>query len=180
MGGLVTAATAAFRKPNVDRIVLSGALLELGGASGSLRQKLGLSAARILSTMTPRVALSTGLDTRGLSRDPEVVRRYERDPFVKDRMSVRFAAGMSSMVSAIHGAADRIERPILVLHGGADPISPVSGSRRLHAGLHPEIAASSALKVYPALRHEIFQEPERHLVWQDMLGWLDGDPVGTE
>jgi alpha-beta hydrolase superfamily lysophospholipase len=180
MGGLVVAATAAFRKPSIDRIVLSGALLELGGAGGGLRQSLSLSAARILSTVTPRLALATGLDIQGLSRDPEVIRRYQQDPFTKDRMSVRFAAGMSATISAVRGAADRIDRPLLILHGGADPISPVAGSRNLHAGLRPEIAASSALVVYPELRHEIFQEPERERVWQDMLDWLDVDPLGTE
>jgi len=29
------------------------------------------------------------------------------------------------------------------------------------------------LKLYPELRHEIFQEPERVEIWQEMLDWLD-------
>jgi alpha-beta hydrolase superfamily lysophospholipase len=127
----------------------------------------------MVSAFAPRVALSTGLDPQGLSRDPEVIRRYEEDPFVKDRMSVRFAAGMSSMVSAVRGAADRIERPILILHGGQDPLSPSVGSRHLHAGLSERIAAKSALQIYPELKHEIFQEPEREQVWRDMEQWLE-------
>lgn len=176
MGGLVVAATAAFRHPEVEHIVLSGALLQLGGAGGGLRQSLGLGVARMIAPFAPRVALSTGLDLQGLSRDPEVIRRYVRDPFVKDRMSVRFAAGMSSMVSAVRGAADRIERPILILHGGADPISPPAGSRLLYAGLTEKVAEKSAIQIYPELRHEIFQEPEREQVWQDMLRWLESGP----
>lgn len=173
MGGLVVAATAAFRQPEVDQIVLSGALLQLGGEGGGLRQSISLGVARVISTFAPRVALATGLDMQGLSRDPEVIRRYSEDPLVKDRMSVRFAAGMSSMISAVRGAADRIERPILILHGGADPISPPAGSRHLHAGLTDEIAKKSELQIYPDLRHEIFQEPEREQVWLDMLRWLE-------
>ena len=180
MGGLVVAATAAFHDPEVEQIVLSGALLELDSGGGGLRRSLSLAAARILSSVTPRIALSTGLDTQGLSRDPEVIRRYEQDPYVKDRMSVRFAAGLSSMVSAVRESAARIDRPMLILHGGADPISPVGGSRDFFARLRPEIAAVSALEIYPELRHEIFQEPERRLVWQDMLDWLEKRPVGTE
>ena len=77
------------------------------------------------------------------------------------------------MVSAVREAADRIERPILILHGGADPISPPAGSRLLHARLTEKIATKSALQIYPGLRHEIFQEPEREQVWQDMLRWLE-------
>jgi alpha-beta hydrolase superfamily lysophospholipase len=173
MGGLVVAATAAFRNPEVEHIVLSGALLQLGGDGAGLRQSISLGIARIVALFAPRVALSTGLDLQGLSRDPEVIRRYEQDPFVKDRMSVRFAAGMSSMVSAVRGATDRIERPIMILHGGADPISPPAGSRYLHAGLEEKIATKSELQIYPELRHEIFQEPEREQVWGDILKWLE-------
>lgn len=173
MGALVVAATAAFRTPAVERIVVSGVLLQLGGEGGGLRQSMSLGVARMLARVAPRVAMSTGLDLQGLSRDPDVIRRYEQDPFVKDRMSVRFAAGMSSMVSLVRGAADKIERPILILHGGADPICPVAGSRLLHAGLKNEVAKASSLQIYPDLRHEIFQEPERQQVWEDMLVWLE-------
>jgi alpha-beta hydrolase superfamily lysophospholipase len=173
MGGLVVAATAAFRNPEVEQIVLSGALLQLGGDGGGLRQSISLWVARMIARFAPRVAISTGLDLQGLSRDPEVIRRYLEDPLVKDRMSVRFAAGMSSMVSAVRGAVDRIERPILILHGGDDSLSPPAGSRHLHAGLTDKIAKQSALQIYPELRHEIFQEPEREQVWQDMLRWIE-------
>ena len=55
-------------------------------------------------------------------------------------------------------------------------MSPVSGSRAFHAGLPPTIADESRLQVYPGLRHEIFNEPERRQVWQDILDWM-GDPA---
>lgn len=173
MGGLVVAAAATGRHPEVEHFVLSGALLQLGGDSGGLRQSISLGLARVIATFAPRVAVATGLDPQGLSRDPEVVRRYLQDPLVKDRMSVRFAAGMSSMVSSVRGKGNRIERPILILHGGADPISSPLGSRRLYAELTGQIAEKSALQIYPELRHEIFQEPAREQVWQDMLRWLE-------
>jgi len=173
MGGLVVAAMAALRHPEVEHIVLSGALLQLGGDGTGLRQSIGLGVARMIARFAPRIAFPTGLDLQGLSRDPEVVRRYVQDPYVKDRMSVRMAAGMSSMISVVSGAAGRIELPILILHGGADPICPSAGSRNLYAGLTEKIAEKSALQIYPELRHEIFQEPEREQVWQDVLKWIE-------
>ena len=168
MGGLVAAATVAFRSPSIDRLVLSGALLELGADSPRWRELL----ARLLAPLGPRVGLAVGLDPSGLSRDPEVGRRYQADPFVKDHMSARFAAGMVSTLRSMRDAADRIDRPALILHGEMDPICPVAGSRTFHAGLSPATASASRLLVYPELRHEIFQEPERHQVWQDMLDWM--------
>jgi len=171
MGGLVTAATAAFRQPAVDRIVLSGALLDLEG-NASADRSIRLFMARLLSLVAPRLGLSTGLDPQGLSRDPEVVRRYGEDPLVKDRMTARFAAGLFDMVARVRDAADRVERPILILHGEADPICPAEGSRRFHAGLSPEVARQSRLSVYPGLRHEIFNEPERMRIFGEVLDWV--------
>lgn len=168
MGGLVTAATAAFRGPRVDRIVLSGALLELGADTPKWKQW----AARLLAPLGGRIGLSAGLDTEGLSRDPEVGRRYNEDPFVKDRMSARFASGMMKQVGVTAAAAHQLTQPVLVLHGEDDPISPPAGSRAFFAGLAPDAAAASALKLYPGLRHEIFQEPEREAIWREMLDWL--------
>jgi len=88
-------------------------------------------------------------------------------------MSVRFAAGLNQLVARVGAAAGRVERPILILHGEADPICSPIGSRKFYAGLAPPVAESSALRVYPELRHEIFQEPEREAIWQEMLDWLD-------
>ncbi len=173
MGGLVVAATSVFHKPEVERIVLSGALLQLGADSGGLQQSLSLGVARALSAVVPRVAMSTGLDVRGLSRDPEVIRRYEQDPFVADRMSARFATGMNATVSAVRGLAASIERPILILHGEDDPICSSSGSRDFFSGLRPDISKQSAIEIYAGLKHEIFQEPERQRVWTDMQKWLE-------
>lgn len=171
MGGLVAAATAAFYHPPVDRIILSGALFRLGGAGA--RQSLSLIAAKLLSVVAPRLAITTGLDPEGISRDPEVVRRYREDPFVKDRMSVRFAAGMNDMVQRIVISAGYVERPMLILHGADDPISSPLGSQDFFAGLRPEVAAVSELRMYANLKHEIFQEPEREDVWRDVLDWLE-------
>jgi alpha-beta hydrolase superfamily lysophospholipase len=168
MGGLVAAATVAFCSPPIDRLVLSAALLEVGGDTPGWRQLL----ARLLAPLGSRVGLTVGLDPAGLSRDPEVGRRYLADPFVRDRMSARFAAGMMSTLRRLRDAVERIDRPALILHGEVDPICPVAGSRTFYAGLSPATASLSRLLVYPELRHEIFQEPERHQVWQDMLDWM--------
>ncbi len=172
MGGLVAAATAAEHAPPIDRLVLSGALLGLDETGGGLRRRSSLAMAGLMSRILPRVGFETGLDPEGISRDPEVVRRYVDDPFVKDRMSLRFAAGLAACARRVADSADRIDHPVLVLHGHADPICSPLDSQRFFADLRPEIAQSSALRIYPELRHEIFNEPEREKVFEDMLGWL--------
>ena len=170
MGGLVVAAAAAIHHPAVDRIVLSGALLQMGGGTA---QKVQLMAAKLLSLAVPKMGLAVGLDSELISRDPEVVRRYREDPYVKDRITARFAAGMNRMVARMAAAAGRVERPMLIMHGEQDRLTPPQGSVGFYAGLASPVADASLLKLYPELRHEIFNEPEREQVWQDMLAWLD-------
>jgi alpha-beta hydrolase superfamily lysophospholipase len=66
--------------------------------------------------------------------------------------------------------------PLLALHGEDDPICPAQASRALGAALR---APGSELRVYPRLRHEIFNEPEREQVMQDVVDWLarlEGQP----
>jgi alpha-beta hydrolase superfamily lysophospholipase len=87
-------------------------------------------------------------------------------------MTVRFAAGMNDMIARVAAAADRVERPVLILHGAEDALTSPQGSVDFHAGLSEPVASQSALKLYPGQRHEIFNEPEREQVWQDMLDWL--------
>jgi alpha-beta hydrolase superfamily lysophospholipase len=80
---------------------------------------------------------------------------------------------MNKMVARMASAAGRVERPILIMHGEQDQLSQPQGSVGFHAGLAAPVASASLLKLYPDLRHEIFNEPEREQVWQDMLAWLD-------
>jgi alpha-beta hydrolase superfamily lysophospholipase len=120
----------------------------------------------------PRLAMDAGIDPNGLSRDPEVVRRYLEDPLVDGRATASLAVGMiDAGRKALTGAA-RVGVPVLLLHGGEDPLCPAAGSERFHAGLSPEVLAQSAIRIYPKLRHEILNEPEREQVLEDLLRWI--------
>jgi alpha-beta hydrolase superfamily lysophospholipase len=69
----------------------------------------------------------------------------------------------------VDGGAD-VRVPVLVLHGEDDPICDPQGSRRFHAGLTDP---ASELRLYPGLRHEIFNEPQAERVYADAVEWLE-------
>jgi alpha-beta hydrolase superfamily lysophospholipase len=165
MGGLVAAAHACERSTRAAAIVLSGPALRLPDDFSPLR----LRAVRLLRRLAPRVAMKSGIDPDGLSRDPEVVRNYLEDPLVDTRMTFSHAASLLEALQRTAATASRVRAPMLLLHGADDPICPVEGSRAFHAGL---AVPGSALRIYPRLRHEIFNEPERETVYQDLLDWL--------
>jgi len=120
--------------------------------------------------------LHAGPDPQALSRDVEVVRRYLEDPLVHGRVSAALAAGMMDAQLRTAAGAGRIPVPMLLLHGEDDRLCPVAGSRTFHDGLPHDRVAGSAIRTYAALRHEIFNEPEREAVYGDLLAWLEATP----
>jgi alpha-beta hydrolase superfamily lysophospholipase len=127
-------------------------------------------AARLLRRVAPRVALPIGIDPSQLSRDPDVGGRYVRDPLIFDRMTVALATELMRAIerTAKAGGAE-VSVPMLLLHGAEDTLCSPSGSRDF--GIAIDIAGSE-VRIYPGLRHEIFNEPEQERVFQDILDWL--------
>jgi alpha-beta hydrolase superfamily lysophospholipase len=165
MGGLVVAAFLADRRPTVAAAVTSGAALALGPGVSKAR----MGAARLLRRLAPRLALGSGLDPAGLSRDPEVVRRYLEDPLVYRTMTSSLAVELLTSIPRVASRAVEVQVPVLMLHGSDDPLCPIEGSRAFYGGLR---VPGSAFRAYPGLRHEIFNEPERERVYEDVLEWL--------
>jgi alpha-beta hydrolase superfamily lysophospholipase len=168
MGGLITLAFLTERKPAVASAVTSGAALSIGAVS-----PLRVALARGLRRLLPRFVLGSGLDPQGLSRDPEVVRRYLEDPLVSRSMTASLGAELLAAAPRTTARAGLVDVPLLLLHGAEDPLCAAEGSRAFHAGVR---SPGSALRVYPELRHEIFNEPERESVWQDIASWLENPP----
>jgi alpha-beta hydrolase superfamily lysophospholipase len=165
MGGLIVATLLCERRPAVSVALTSGAALAL--STGLSRARM--AGVRLLKRFAPRVSLASGLDPNGLSRDPEVVRRYLEDPLVFRRMTASFAAALLGAVERSARSTQEVAVPMLVMHGEDDPICPAAGSRAFFQRVR---GAGSALRIYPKLRHEIFNEPEQEEVFQDALEWL--------
>jgi alpha-beta hydrolase superfamily lysophospholipase len=173
MGGLEVACLLARRRTDVAAAVLSGPGLALGEGIPRAR----IRAARILSRIAPRVRMPSGIDPRALSRDEAVVAAYRADPLIHSFMTARLAAELLGAVEGVGAQASHIETPVLIVHGEADPLCDVEGSRRFHAALAVE---GSEIRTYPGLLHEILNEPERERVLADIHGWIEkGLPAGA-
>jgi alpha-beta hydrolase superfamily lysophospholipase len=171
MGGLIAAAFARERPPEslgLVGVVTSGAALSLGPALS--RSKLLV--ARGLRRVAPWLTLDAGLPAEALSRDPEVVRRYVEDPLVGTRMTPSLAVELMDAVTRTAGGGGDVALPMLLLHGGADSLCAPAGSQAFFESLGERAAEHSALRVYPQLRHEIFNEPEQDEVFANVLEWI--------
>lgn len=166
MGGLIAAHQLLAHQNAYQAALLSGPAVQPGTPPSALTRLIG----RALSSLIPKAGLIQ-LDAQGVSRDPDVVAAYLADPLVyKGKMSARLAAEMLDAMQTLGEAASAIRLPLLVMHGSNDTLAAPEGGRALVD------AASSAIKEYrllDGLFHEIFNEPEKDMVINQALAWLD-------
>jgi alpha-beta hydrolase superfamily lysophospholipase len=167
MGGLIALAYLAERRPVVSSAIISGPALAAERAIPRSRVLL----ARALGRVAPKLRMAAGLDLTGLSRDEEVLRSYLADPLVERTMTASLGAELLAAGAATRARATDIGTPVFLMHGKQDTLCPVAASEEFAAQL---ASAGSALRVYPELRHEIFNEPEREQVFADAWRWIEG------
>lgn len=173
MGGLIAAryvSEALSPTPNadwaqpVDALVLSSPALDLG-LNGFQKALLGS-----VGKLAPTLAVSNGLKPEWVCRDPDVVKAYVNDPLVHDRACGRLVNFMLAGGSHVMAQAPRWQVPTLLIYGGADRCVNPAGSARF-AQLAPSNQVRS--KAYAHMAHEIFNEPDQSLVFDDLKQWLD-------
>jgi acylglycerol lipase len=164
MGGLVVAAFARERKPDVAGIVLSGAALAV--PEGAARMRFWLI--RAIRAVLPRLRLEPGLDLDGLASDPRVAEAYLADPLVERKMTASLGAELMSALERTGPHGRDVALPLLALHGADDPICAPTGSEQFAAA-----APLGRFIRYPGLRHEIFNEPSYRDVLADVASFLE-------
>jgi alpha-beta hydrolase superfamily lysophospholipase len=125
---------------------------------------------RFLSRFLPRLGVLS-LDANGVSRDPAVVEAYKADPLVYGgKIGARLGKEFMDAMAAAQAGAPTIRLPLLIQHGEADRLTAPAGSRYLFDHV---ASADKHLEIYPGLFHEIYNEPERDAVLDDLIGWFD-------
>lgn len=167
MGGSIVVIAVIRDLLDVAGVILSGAGLRAKQETPRVVQQL----VRLIAWLFPRLPLRK-LAAADVSRDPEVVARYEGDSLVyRGGMP---AGTIAALISAGKETARRMEEfslPVLIMHGMEDALTAPEGSRELYDRAS---AADKTLKLYDGLYHEILNEPEKEQVLTDLVAWLDG------
>jgi alpha-beta hydrolase superfamily lysophospholipase len=165
MGGGVVFAYAAEHAGDYTAVVLSGPAVAAHLEAGPVLAAIGKAIGRVFPGMPMRK-----LPADAVSRDPEVVHAYETDPLVYHGW---LPAGITRALIQVGEnqpqLAAKLTAPLLIVHGEKDKLISVEGSRLLAENVAtPDVA----LKVYPELYHEVFNEPEKDLVLGDVTSWI--------
>ncbi len=166
MGGLIATLFLIERQQAFVAAALSGPAI-LPAAPPS---RFTVWISRFLSRFFPRLGV-LWLDAGGVSRDPAVVAAYLADPLVYNgKIGARLGKEFMDAMAAAQAGASAITLPILIQHGEADSLTAPAGSQYLFDHV---ASADKTLKIYPGLFHEIYNEPEREAVLDDLIGWFD-------
>lgn len=166
MGGAIAALFAITRESTLRGIATSAPTVKLAEAAPPILQKLSA----FVSRFAPRLP-TLRVNCQHVSRDPEVVKAYDTDPLVyRKRALARTGAELVRAGKWLEAEGEKLNLPVLIMHGGADKITDVAGSRLLY-----EMAKTGdkTLKVYDGLYHEVLNEPEKETVLKDLVDWLD-------
>jgi alpha-beta hydrolase superfamily lysophospholipase len=162
-------------------VVLLGAP-DLGWARGCITTGCALDAMpkldglagailRMASALAPRLRISLGIDATALTQVAEEQRRHMSDPLVPRTASLRLLYGFAAACRTCRANAPKITLPWLAVHGEADKVCPISGSRTLIDSLG---SRDKQLVTYPELLHEVHNEDEasRSALFDLMSRWI--------
>jgi alpha-beta hydrolase superfamily lysophospholipase len=126
---------------------------------------------RTASILAPRLRISLGIDATTLTHVAEEQRRHMSDPLVPRTASLRLLYGFAAACRRCRADAGKITLPWLAVHGEADGVCPVSGSRTLIDALG---SSDKHLVTYPQLLHEVHNEDEtsRTALFDLMSRWI--------
>ncbi len=165
MGGLIVLHFVLHRPKGLTGVVASGPLL-----SPPEVPPLLWTVSKILSALAPRLTVREGLDATAISRDPAVVDAYVHDPLVHGQVTARLATEMGSAIDWTQAHASELDLPLLIVHGTADRLCPADASKTFFENVrYPDKKRIE----YPGYYHEVFNEPGKEQVFQDMERWFE-------
>ncbi len=165
LGGLIVLESVLRNPEGLKGVIVSGPVLGQVGVSPFL-----LILSRILSRLCPQFTMDVKLDATAISRDPAVVKAYQEDPLVHSKATARFGAEMNSAIVWTQAHAADWCLPLLILHGGADRLSPAEGSRIFYENVN---FPDKKRHEYEGGYHEPHNDIDYEQVIKDFEQWLE-------
>ncbi|MEM5518540.1 lysophospholipase [Henriciella sp. AS95] len=164
LGGLITAASVAYRPEGVSGTVLSAPALKIE-LNPVLKAIAGL-----VASIAPTARLTPPLDDDAISRDAAVVETYRNDPMVITRPpAARLGATVFKVLERAWEQFPDWDVPVLVVHGDADRVTPIEGSR---AFIETIGEGDKQLVEFPGGYHELLNDYDADKALATVLDWL--------
>jgi len=165
LGGILVLNYCLQRKPSLKGVIVTSA----GLRTALEQQRFKVMLAKVLGVLLPTVTIPGGLDTAGLSHNPEIARAYHSDPLVHDRISLGFGKIMLGVTRWTLEHSCEFSLPLLLMHGKADRITFPSSS----TGFAAPLREKCTLMLWDDMYHELHNESVQSEVFKTMTIWMD-------
>lgn len=164
MGGNLVLNYALRQEHHLCGVVATGPWLRLAFKIPKHKILLGY----IMNAVYPSFTQKSGMDPKGLSHNLNSDETLIRDPLLHGYISARLFTSIhkSGMWALEHAGGFPV--PLLLMHGGDDPITSVEASKQF-AG---KIEKNCTLKIWDGLYHEIHNEPQHQEIFEYTINWL--------
>lgn len=169
MGTLVTLNALPDIQARLAGVVLCGTAVDGAGNLPPGGKQLIALMARLLPRF-PAVRFNPE-NAKRMTRDTAKQQETLNDPLVYN--GHWYASSVHAMLAStthIEQHLHKISVPLLLIHGEADTVTPLSGAQRVHDTV---ASKDKTLRVYPQMRHELFRELDREQVFNDVTHWLN-------
>lgn len=168
MGGLIV---LRYLEELKDKKFLNGAVVTSPSIKIGIEiPKWQLTVAKTLEKIWPTFRLSSGIKAHQVSRDPEVVERYEKDPLVYSKVSIRWFFEFQRAIADVWDKIDKLKGiKLLFMQAGKDLlVDPLAASDYVAKADNGDIEFHFISDLY----HEILNEPEKETYLKLMSDWI--------
>jgi alpha-beta hydrolase superfamily lysophospholipase len=158
MGALVVLDFVLHAPNMVDGVIASAPPFEPRGINAPWR----IALAKLLSHVWPTFSVESRVPVEMLSREPAVHEACANDVLLHSRVTVRWGTEILRTIELVCKRANDIRVPIMLVHGGADPLVAADGTRDFFDGLTVD---DRELYIYDDALHE----PHNDLCWRELV-----------
>jgi alpha-beta hydrolase superfamily lysophospholipase len=167
MGSVVSLQFTLAYPDALDALVVTGTAIDVASTVSPVTRFVG----NLLYHLVPSAPISPPVDPDTLTDDPAMKQKWHDDKLIfKGWTRISLGKYILDTGEMIQAHASEITLPLLIMHGGSDRLTPISGSHILY-----EKAGSDdkTLKIWEGMKHEIFNERDREQVISHLIEWLN-------
>ena len=165
MGGAIVLNYVTKRKSKLAGVIASAPLIHLSFKANPVTLFFGKQLRKLIPTFTQK----GGVIADNISRDKEVVAKYQVDPLVHNKVSAEMGLALIENGEKLNQFSGKMPVPLLIMHGTGDKLTSFSASEEFSKRVSGDIT----FKKYDVLYHELHNEPEKMEVFKDVLSWMN-------
>lgn len=174
--------------PNVSGAIIcgtSGGGQPFGVAKTIIKAKRAISGSRYRSHMLNQLMFGTYCNKienpktqhDWISRDEQVVAKYEADPKCNFMFTIAAIEDLVTLLARVSNKewASKLDKnlPLFLIAGEQDPVGDYGkGVTKVYERIKAAEVKDVSIQLYPEDRHEVLNEPDKDIVMNDVLNWM--------